>query len=219
MVHTKDGNHGLRCYSRFLTRTNQCIHCRSVFKSRESAQAHTYYAEKSGKCPTSRSIHAGALVQITDLCCVVCGEQCSSHDAMQAHLVTHSLNPPASFVVPQHRHSTEEEQMPAPSHSSRSHFSGNARHRSSRRNRAQDRAVDKHRNSSASAVPKRRATRTTVEVSSDFYAMARHVAGDRERAHEHDLIQVDTLAVTLATSEIVRRYLRQGILTNTGSIP
>ncbi len=55
MVHTKNETHGIRKFARFITRTNQCVHCRSVFNSREAAQNHTAEAERRGVCPTSRS--------------------------------------------------------------------------------------------------------------------------------------------------------------------
>ena len=210
MIHTKDGNHGLRCYSRFLTRTNQCIHCRSVFKSRETAQSHTFFAEKFGNCPTSRSIYTGPLIKITDLCCVVCGEQCSSHESMQTHLATHSLNPPTSFTIPQHIHTTAAEQLAVPHTMPRSRLAGNASRRRDRAKNSQSRVRDAIRGTLETAAHRQEMTRSTLQVSAEIYSIARQVAGDRERMHGKESVQVDSLAATLARSDAVRRYLRQG---------
>ena len=48
MVHTNDEFRGFKHYAKFITLTNQCVHCLSTFKRRETAQAHTANAEKLG---------------------------------------------------------------------------------------------------------------------------------------------------------------------------
>ena len=50
IVHTGDGYYSLRNYARFLTLTNQCIHCRSTFKSTFAAQQHTHKVRKYKAC-------------------------------------------------------------------------------------------------------------------------------------------------------------------------
>ncbi len=76
MVHTNKDSHGIRQYARFITRTNQCVHCRSVFNSREAAQNHAVEAERKGACPTSRSKKEDGLVKITDMQCVIWQHEC-----------------------------------------------------------------------------------------------------------------------------------------------
>ena len=102
IVHTGDGCHSLRNYARFLTLTNQCIHCRSIFKSTFAAQQHTQSAEIHGMCPTSRSMYE-TLIPIKDMHCIMCNHIAANHNCLQTHLETHSLNPPSIFAVPQHR--------------------------------------------------------------------------------------------------------------------
>ena len=112
IVHTGDGYHSLRNYARFLTLTSQCIHCRSTFKSTFAAQQHTQSAEIHGMCPTSRSMYE-TLIPIKDMHCILCNHIAANHNCLQTHLETHSLNPPSTFAVPQHRRHDLREGPPA----------------------------------------------------------------------------------------------------------
>ena len=105
VVHTKDGFHGYRNYARTITLTNQCVHCRSVFKSVTCAKQHTVQAEANGHCATSRSAYE-ELEEIRELVCPICGASENSHDELQSHLASHSLRPPQKLVIPRHRIST-----------------------------------------------------------------------------------------------------------------
>ena len=112
MVHTKDEFHGFTYYAKFITLTNQCVHCLSTFKTRETAQAHTANAEKTGACRTSRSKYDLQVIPIAMMTCVLCGKRCTDHLDMQAHLAQHSLHPPRAFNVPCHRYELKHSREP-----------------------------------------------------------------------------------------------------------
>ena len=97
MVHGKIPLHGSRYFVRFITRASQCVHCSSVFKSKNVAYTTTELVEQIGTCPTSRCLFCPSLDPITYLVCVTRQNTCEDHIAMQPHLARHSLRPSTCF--------------------------------------------------------------------------------------------------------------------------
>ncbi len=197
MVHTDNDTHGIRQYARFITRINQCVHCRSVLNSREVAQNHTVEAERKGVCPTSRSKKEDGLVKITDMQCFIC-----QHECMQTHLAQHSLFPPSTYKVPKHRRGNMDDprsfEREAPSKPDiRPSTQGTSRKRRKQRRspeRGQSRVGGPPRNS------------TTLTVTEHIYEIARSVTDRRARIHGSDGIHVDAVAANFATSSRFREY-------------
>ena len=196
MVHTCDGYHGFRHYAKFITLTNQCVHCRSTFKTRETAQAHTANAERTGACRTSRSKYDLHVIPITMMTCVVCGQECKDHSDMQTHLAQHSLNPPRVFKVPRHRYENAE-------------HAGKPKTQISRRQarkRRQNRSPVKraHHVKRQIECSTHRSTESTALIEAPIYDVAKFIAEDRTRTTGGSGIHVDAIAFDLSTSRRFR---------------
>eukprot|EP00971_Amphidinium_carterae_P132751 2629331-Amphidinium_carterae.1 len=72
-----------------LVLTNQCPWCCTVFSSRTSACHHVIGAFLSGTCRTDRSYIVPPVAIPHDICCALCGVQCSTLDAYNWHIRGH----------------------------------------------------------------------------------------------------------------------------------
>ena len=199
MVHSNSDAHGIRHYARFITRTNQCVHCRSTFKSREIAQDHAAESERTGTCPTSRSKYDLRVNPITDMQCVICGHTCKDHGDMQSHLAQHSLRPPQFYNVPSHRHGCMDDSRVFQRQARSKPATGRSAQGSARRRGTPSPEHGQRAFRSSSS-------RSTTTVTAAVFEVAKLVADKRARQHGSDRIHVDAIAANLAASSRFREY-------------
>ena len=225
IVHTNDSYHSMRQYARMITLTNQCIHCRSTFKNRATAQIHAQIAENQGQCPTSRSMYE-VLTPITNLECILCAFKAIDHNDMQNHLVSHSLKPPLTYAVPTHRreYSSNVDADPSSQHgeeasgtkpgtiiqtskeSTRHGVNGKSRKRGPHGNERRGSTAGSSWATSQSRISLGAVQTRPGVIPSNVFALARQVHDDRTRRGKPPKSHVDTLATMLNTSERLRSH-------------
>ena len=82
---TKGGGHGKMKVAQVVP-TNQCIFCRSIFKTKGSAKQHVARAMQGGKCKKDGAYRPTVLQEVPPPICRICGWKSGSLEAYYEHM-------------------------------------------------------------------------------------------------------------------------------------